>query len=46
MLVIAHVVKDNLMHYVVVYEINEDEIIITDPAERMVYYDTEDFYEI
>ncbi|AGB41840.1 ABC-type bacteriocin transporter [Halobacteroides halobius DSM 5150] len=43
---IAHVVKDNLMHYVVVYEINEDEIVVADPAEGMVYYDPEDFYEI
>ncbi len=43
---IAHVVKDNLMHYVVVYEVNEDEIVVADPAEGMVYYDPEDFYEI
>jgi len=43
---IAHVVKDNLMHYVVVYEVNEDEIVVADPAEGMVYYNPEDFYEI
>ncbi|MGM0501290.1 MAG: peptidase domain-containing ABC transporter [Bacillota bacterium] len=43
---IAHVVKDNLMHYVVIYEINEDEIVVADPAEGMVYYQPEDFYEI
>jgi len=43
---IAHVVKDGLMHYVVVYGANEEEIIVADPAEGMVYYKPEDFYQI
>ncbi len=44
--VIAHVVKDNLLHYVVVHEIRDDKIIIADPAEGIVKYKQEDFYEI
>ena len=44
--VIAHVVKDNLLHYVVVHEVRDDKIIIADPAEGIVKYKQEDFYEI
>ncbi|WP_035571005.1 peptidase domain-containing ABC transporter [Halonatronum saccharophilum] len=43
---IAHVIKDGLMHYVVVYGANEEEVIVADPAEGMVYYKPEDFYQI
>jgi len=43
---IAHVIKGSLLHYVVIHEITEKEIIIADPAEGIVKYIPEDFYEI
>ncbi len=43
---IAHVVKDNLLHYVVIHEIKDREIVIADPGEGIVKYKPEDFYEI
>ncbi|MGM0502445.1 MAG: cysteine peptidase family C39 domain-containing protein, partial [Bacillota bacterium] len=44
---IAHVVKVNLMHYVVIYEINQDEIVVADPAGGRVFsYTPEEFYEM
>ena len=46
--IIAHVVKDGLLHYVVVHEVKSDKIIVADPApsEGLVKYEPEDFYEI
>lgn len=43
---IAHVIKDNLLHYVVIHEISDKEIIIADPAEGIVKYIPHNFYEI
>ncbi len=43
---IAHVIKGNLFHYVVIHEINRKEILIADPAEGIVKYKPEDFYKI
>ena len=43
---IAHVNMDGLLHYIVVYEVTENEIIVADPAEGIVSYEPEDFYEI
>lgn len=37
--VIAHVVEDNLRHYLVIYEINEEEIIVAGPAEGIAFYE-------
>ena len=43
---IAHVIKGNLLHYVVIHEIKEKEIIIADPAEGIVKYTPEKFCEM
>ena len=43
---IAHVIKDNLLHYVVIHEVKDNEIVVADPAEGIVYYAPEEFYEI
>lgn len=43
---IAHVIKGSLLHYVVIHEISEKQIIIADPAEGIVKYTPVDFYEI
>ncbi|NLM97673.1 MAG: peptidase domain-containing ABC transporter [Halanaerobiaceae bacterium] len=43
---IAHVIKGNLLHYVVIHEIKGKEIIIADPAEGIVKYTPEKFCEI
>lgn len=43
---IAHVIKGNLLHYVVIHKITEKEIIVADPAEGIVKYKPEDFHEI
>lgn len=44
---IAHVIIDgNLLHYVVIHKITEKKIIIADPAEGIVNYTPEDFFEI
>lgn len=43
---IAHVIKGNLLHYVVIHEITQKEIIIADPAEGIKYYKPDDFFAI
>jgi len=43
---IAHVIKGSLLHYVVIHEITEKGIIVADPAEGIVKYIPENFYEI
>ncbi|PRX20634.1 ATP-binding cassette subfamily B protein [Orenia metallireducens] len=44
---IAHVIIDGtLMHYVVIHEVGENEIIIADPGRGLVTYKREEFYEI
>lgn len=43
---IAHVIKGNLLHYVVIHKITEKEIIVADPAEGIVKYKPDDFHEI
>lgn len=44
---IAHVVIDKkLLHYVVIHKITSKEIIIADPAEGIVNYSHEDFFNI
>jgi len=43
---IAHVIKGNLLHYVVIHEIKDNQIVVADPGEGIVKYNPEDFYEI
>ncbi|SHK54621.1 peptidase domain-containing ABC transporter [Tepidibacter formicigenes] len=43
---IAHVVIDNLLHYVVVHYISKDKIIVADPGEGIVEYTPEEFFKI
>lgn len=44
---IAHVVvDDNLLHYIVVEEVNEQKIIVSDPAKGIITYTPEDFFNI
>jgi ABC-type bacteriocin/lantibiotic exporter with double-glycine peptidase domain len=43
---IAHVVKDRLLHFVVIHQIGKKRIIIADPAEGLVFYKPEDFLRI
>ncbi|OGS19502.1 MAG: bacteriocin ABC transporter ATP-binding protein, partial [Elusimicrobia bacterium RIFOXYA2_FULL_40_6] len=43
---IAHVIKDNLLHYVVIHSISPKEIIIADPAEGIVNYTPKEFLKI
>lgn len=43
---IAHVIKGNLLHYVVIHEITKKELIIADPAEGIKGYKPEDFFKI
>ncbi len=44
---IAHVViNDNWQHYVVIHEINDDSIIVADPAEGIKRYSIDDFIKI
>lgn len=43
---IAHVIKDNLLHYVVIHEINKKAIIIADPAVGIRCCRPEDFFQI
>ncbi|MCK4259100.1 MAG: peptidase domain-containing ABC transporter [Halanaerobiales bacterium] len=42
---IAHLNKNGIFHYVVIYEVTKDEIFIADPAEGFVSYKPEDFHE-
>ena len=41
--VIAHVIKGNLLHYVVIHEIKKNKIIVADPAEGIIHYSPEEF---
>ena len=43
---IAHVIIDNLLHYVVVYKITKKTVIIADPAKGIVKYSPEEFLKI
>lgn len=44
---IAHVIIDQkLMHYVVIHKINKEEIIVADPAKKIIKYKPEDFFKI
>ncbi len=43
---IAHVVKDNLQHYVVIHEIQQGQLTIADPAEGLVSYSIDEFSQI
>lgn len=43
---IAHVIEDNLLHYVVIHEITKQGLVIADPAEGIVRYDREEFQKI
>jgi ATP-binding cassette subfamily B protein len=43
---IAHVIKGSLLHYVVIHEITDKQIIVADPGEGIVKYKPEDFYKI
>lgn len=44
---IAHVIIDkSLLHYVVIHKVSEKEILVADPAEGIVKYKPEDFFEI
>ena len=43
---IAHVVKDNLLHYVVIHRIKKGKLLIADPAVGLVSYSKKDFDQI
>src|SRR5690554_3115573 len=43
---VAHVVKNNLLHYVVIHEITKKGLLIADPAEGIVRYSREGFEKI
>jgi len=43
---IAHVIKDNLLHYVVIHRIKKNKLLIADPAEGLVTYTKEEFAKI
>lgn len=43
---IAHVIKDGFLHYVVIYEITPAEIVVADPAQGLIYYQKEEFEKI
>ena len=42
---IAHVNKDGLLHYVVVYKITKDKVIVADPAEGLLKQKKDDFFK-
>lgn len=42
---IAHLNKNGLFHYVVIYEVTKEEILIADPAEGIIIYEPEDFFK-
>jgi len=44
--VIAHTVKNNLLHYVVIHKITDKKIIIADPGQGIVSYTPQEFHEI
>jgi len=43
---IAHIVKDNLLHYVVIHRIKKDKLLIANPAEGLVTYTKDEFSKI
>lgn len=43
--IIVHLNKDDLEHYVVVYKISKEKILIADPADSLRWVKTEDFYK-
>ena len=43
---IAHVVIDNLLHYVVILKSDEKRVVVSDPAKGIVKYKREDFLKI
>lgn len=43
--IIVHLNKDYLEHYVVVYKISKEKILIADPADSLRWVKTEDFYK-
>ncbi|MBN1409845.1 MAG: peptidase domain-containing ABC transporter [Spirochaetales bacterium] len=43
---IAHVVKDNLLHFVVVHKMTDSHVLVADPGEGIVNYKRADFYKI
>ncbi|MDR1558755.1 MAG: peptidase domain-containing ABC transporter [Clostridiales bacterium] len=43
---IAHVITDNLLHFVVIYKINKNKIIVADPAKGIVTYTPKRFFKI
>jgi ATP-binding cassette subfamily B protein len=43
---IAHVIKDKVLHYVVIHEITKKAIIVADPAVGIRCYQPEDFFQI
>ena len=43
---IAHVVKDNLLHYVVIHRIKKGKVLVADPGEGLVSYSIDDFCKI
>ncbi len=43
---VAHVIKDNLLHYVVIHRIKKSDLLIADPGEGLVSYTIEDFCKI
>lgn len=43
---VAHVIKDNLLHYVVIHRIKKGNLLVADPAEGLVNYTIDDFCKI
>lgn len=43
---IAHIIRDNLEHYVVVYKIKKNKLLIADPAKNVSWTFFEDFYKL
>lgn len=43
---VAHVVKDNLQHYVVIHRIKKDIVTVADPAVGIIKYPMEEFFAI
>lgn len=40
---IAHVLVDNVLHYVVIHKISKGKVLVADPAEGLINYDLDDF---
>lgn len=43
--IIVHLNKDELEHYVVVYKIHKNKILVADPADSIHWVNSEDFYQ-